>query len=131
MPILDKYCRIAGASIFKDYACTLNQADVEHNKNKFYIIQLIQRATNYYVWARYGRTGEIGANRCETFTQEHEAVKAFCKRYYEKTGNRWGVDPFIKKDKYDEIELEEPEVVVQSKTQSLTKISKLDPRVES
>jgi len=129
MPALDPHCTIPGASVVRDYACTLSQADVEQNKNKFYIIQLLKNGSTYYVWARYGRTGEPkGSIRSETFTQEHEAITVFCKRYYEKTGNRWGVDPFVpKKNKYVEIEMEEPEVVQDTNSSSST--SSLDPRV--
>lgn len=42
------------------YAVTLNQTNVKHNNNKYYIIQLIDTGGSYYVFTRWGRVGEDG-----------------------------------------------------------------------
>ena len=45
------------------YAATLNQTNVQHNNNKFYIIQVLESETNpsnCYFFTRYGRVGVVG-----------------------------------------------------------------------
>lgn len=47
------------------WTVTLNQADLVHNANKYYIIQLLQSDTAqnmFYVWNRWGRVGYSGQN---------------------------------------------------------------------
>ncbi|OMJ74000.1 hypothetical protein SteCoe_23903 [Stentor coeruleus] len=47
------------------WTVTLNQADLGHNANKYYIIQLLQSDASqntYYVWNRWGRVGYSGQN---------------------------------------------------------------------
>lgn len=42
----------------------MNQSNVDHNNNKFYIVQvLLEEASNaFYVWTRWGRVGVPGMN---------------------------------------------------------------------
>ena len=43
------------------YAATLNQSNVVHNNNKFYILQLLEEGTsNYIFFCRWGRVGVVG-----------------------------------------------------------------------
>ena len=46
----------------KIYAATLNQANMDHNNNKFYIVQILVNETTgaMHVWNRWGRVGQPG-----------------------------------------------------------------------
>ena len=49
------------------YSATLNQTNVEHNNNKFYVIQILQSDTNSnncYFLTRWGRVGVAGQKTC-------------------------------------------------------------------
>ncbi len=41
----------------------LNQTNIEHNNNKYYVIQLLKSGKDFYVWNRWGRVGEPGQVR--------------------------------------------------------------------
>lgn len=41
--------------VYEDYDCMLNQTNVGHNNNKFYVIQLIKANNKYCLWNRWGR----------------------------------------------------------------------------
>jgi predicted DNA-binding WGR domain protein len=81
------------------YTCTLNQTSIEDNKNKFYIMQLIQKDTNIIHFIRYGRIGEIGKLSEDIHTENKSAIVAFEKQFKLKTGNNWkDRKNFIKKE---------------------------------
>ncbi len=45
------------------YASTLNQSNVQHNNNKFYILQVLEsenNPNNFYFFTRWGRVGVVG-----------------------------------------------------------------------
>ena len=47
----------------KIYSSTLNQSNVVHNNNKFYILQVVESLSNpkdCYFWSRWGRVGVVG-----------------------------------------------------------------------
>ncbi|KAJ7454394.1 PARP-domain-containing protein [Mycena latifolia] len=73
----------------------LNQTDIieKRNKNKFYIIQLLQSTTNldsYALYTRWGRVGEQGQIRLEdSFKSASAAEKTFNKKFKSKTGVEW------------------------------------------
>lgn len=48
----------------KNYAVTLNFADMVENNNKFYIVQLLlnEKTGSLHVWNRWGRVGVPGQN---------------------------------------------------------------------
>lgn len=81
------------------YTCTLNQTSIEDNKNKFYIMQVIQRDKNYDHFIRYGRIGEPGKSSIDTYADPKGAMIAFEKQFKLKTGNAWkDKDNFVKKE---------------------------------
>ena len=41
--------------VLDDYDCMLNQTNIGHNNNKFYIIQVLLQMGQYYTWTRWGR----------------------------------------------------------------------------
>lgn len=41
--------------VHEDYDCMLNQTNIGHNNNKFYVIQVIQESNQFYSWNRWGR----------------------------------------------------------------------------
>ncbi|XP_065660211.1 protein mono-ADP-ribosyltransferase PARP3 isoform X2 [Hydra vulgaris] len=87
---VDSLCTLSNASVVDDYDCMLNQTNVGHNNNKFYVIQLICSGAGYYVWNRWGRVGEAGANAIKgPFNDQHLAIKEFTKKFKEKTKNNW------------------------------------------
>lgn len=41
--------------VHEDYDCMLNQTNIGHNNNKFYVVQVINVNNSYYTWNRWGR----------------------------------------------------------------------------
>ncbi len=100
--LVDKSFDIKGGSIVGDknnlYTCTLNQTNIEDNKNKFYIIQLIKVGNNYHFFKRFGRTGETGKPSSESYASLSIAILDFEKQFKTKTGNKWSErNNFVKK----------------------------------
>ncbi|XP_060587154.1 protein mono-ADP-ribosyltransferase PARP3-like [Ruditapes philippinarum] len=86
---IDSCCTLGSGEIVDDYDCMLNQTNIGHNNNKFYVIQVIQDGGSYYTWNRWGRVGEKGANSLTGPTDLASAVKAFEKKFKDKTKNNW------------------------------------------
>ncbi|QKF93721.1 polyADP-ribose polymerase with WGR domain [Fadolivirus algeromassiliense] len=114
------------------YACTLNQTDIDANKNKFYIMQLIKNGSNYTLGIRYGRTGEPGKAYTDAHASEADGIAAFQKQFKTKTGNAWGTKNFVKKaNKYFMSEVSyEDELKNIPVTPATIPDSKLDKRVQ-
>ncbi|KER26223.1 LOW QUALITY PROTEIN: hypothetical protein T265_14048 [Opisthorchis viverrini] len=93
------------------YDAMLNQTNVQHNNNKYYVIQLLEddNAPNYSVWFRWGRVGKNGQNKLEKFGGNlQDAMDCFKQKFYDKTLNDWDcVDQFVKVNgKYDIVKLD-------------------------
>ncbi|XP_015273217.1 PREDICTED: poly [ADP-ribose] polymerase 3 [Gekko japonicus] len=82
-------CNTSGAKICEDYDCMLNQTNIGHNNNKFYIIQLIEHNGSYSCWNRWGRVGESGQSKLSSFPSLEAAKKDFEKKFRDKTKNSW------------------------------------------
>lgn len=98
--IIDEHCPIKGELIEhngKVYSCTLNQTDIDANKNKFYIMQLIKNGTDYTLYTRWGRVSEKGRPTTDPYSSQPEGITAFEKQFRTKTGNVWGTNNFVKK----------------------------------
>ena len=99
--IIDEYCKINGTLLEhndKVYSCILNQTDIDANKNKFYIMQLIKTISNVTLHIRFGRIGTLGCISTKQYSSESEGRLAFEKQFRSKTGNQWSVKDFIKKE---------------------------------
>ena len=70
----------------KYFSCTLNQSNLDHNNNKFYIIQLLQSEidSSYILFTRWGRVGVRGEFKTANCNFEN-GIKLFMKKYKEKT----------------------------------------------
>lgn len=79
------------------YNCNLNQTEIDANKNKFYIMQLIKTGSEYKLCVRYGRLGEPGKALTTAQGSEVAGKAAFEKQFKAKTGNVWGTKDFKKK----------------------------------
>ncbi|CAL8102540.1 unnamed protein product [Calicophoron daubneyi] len=92
---VDKYFSgglISDFQVYEDYDCMLNQTDIEHNNNKYYVIQIVAHkvSPSYHVWTRWGRVGEPGQSQNQgPFNDVKEAVKVFEKKFMDKTKNKW------------------------------------------
>lgn len=97
--LIDPHCPHKGGILYEEnnlvYDCMLNQTDIKDNKNKFYAIQLIKMGTQYIVFIRYGRIGNNGVSKSNSFNSPSQAVTFFEKQFKGKTGNSWG-SAFIK-----------------------------------
>ncbi|XP_070559252.1 protein mono-ADP-ribosyltransferase PARP3-like [Ptychodera flava] len=89
---VDQYCSLKNsAQVFEDYDCMLNQTNIGHNNNKYYVIQLLKYGAIYYVWNRWGRVGEPGQNALKgPFSDIKSAQSEFEKKFKDKTRNAWG-----------------------------------------
>ncbi|XP_064160013.1 protein mono-ADP-ribosyltransferase PARP3 isoform X1 [Anguilla rostrata] len=85
----DVHCGIE-AEVFEDYDCMLNQTNIGHNNNKFYIIQILESGNKFYCWTRWGRVGEVGQNKMSSpYPSSDKAVSDFEKKFKDKTKNNW------------------------------------------
>eukprot|EP01125_Pyxidicula_operculata_P017719 TRINITY_DN623_c0_g1_i1.p1 TRINITY_DN623_c0_g1~~TRINITY_DN623_c0_g1_i1.p1 ORF type:complete len:610 (+),score=201.99 TRINITY_DN623_c0_g1_i1:62-1891(+) len=133
---VDETCDLDGASVYQDWAVTLNQTNIKNNNNKYYIIQLLECGGEYYCFNRWGRVGERGQNTCKGFGSLTAAMKDFEKKFKQKTNNVWADvhadrDSFVP-SKYvlidmdheaDEEEVQELEEAVDSIKKSEAKIN--------
>lgn len=87
--IIDPNCEHRDGTIYQDYDCTLNQTDIKTNKNKFYIMQIIEKNGAGYLFIRYGRVGEQGRLSCAKAGKPEDHVSFFIKQFKSKTGNMW------------------------------------------
>ncbi|XP_071781970.1 protein mono-ADP-ribosyltransferase PARP3 [Centroberyx gerrardi] len=86
---VDEHCSQSG-EVYEDYDCMLNQTNIGHNNNKFYVIQVIKDKKHYYCWNRWGRVGEVGQSKLSaSFDKPENAVKDFEKKFKDKTKNNW------------------------------------------
>ncbi|KAJ8361169.1 hypothetical protein SKAU_G00176940 [Synaphobranchus kaupii] len=85
----DVHCGIE-AEVFDDYDCMLNQTNIGHNNNKFYMIQALKSKKSYYCWTRWGRVGEVGQSKLSSsYSSSDKAVSEFEKKFKDKTKNSW------------------------------------------
>ncbi|XP_043933407.1 protein mono-ADP-ribosyltransferase PARP3 [Protopterus annectens] len=121
---IDSACSLSNqtsAQVYEDFDCMLNQTNIGHNNNKFYIIQLIDFSGQYYCWNRWGRVGEVGQSKLTPATNLDAAKKDFEKKFKDKTKNDWSKrDNFVPHPgKYTMIEVQhgdENEVSVKTDT---------------
>ncbi|XP_037787303.1 protein mono-ADP-ribosyltransferase PARP3-like [Penaeus monodon] len=78
-----------GATVHEEYACMLNQTNIGQNNNKFYVIQVAKDKKNFLCFTRWGRVGEEGQWNIDTMTKVEDAIKAFEKKFKDKTKNNW------------------------------------------
>ncbi|CAE8592563.1 unnamed protein product, partial [Polarella glacialis] len=75
--------------VYDDLAVKLNQTNIGHNNNKFYIIQVLTRSGKFFAWNRWGRVGEPGDTKLKAFPKAESAIQDFRSKFREKTGNSW------------------------------------------
>ncbi|XP_076059725.1 protein mono-ADP-ribosyltransferase PARP3-like [Oratosquilla oratoria] len=126
--------------VHEDFACMLNQTNIGHNNNKFYIIQVAKADKNYVCFTKWGRVGEPGQHAVQDGPTVDKAIGAFKKKFKDKTKNDWDKrDNFeAKPGKYTLIEIDEDveynddvdgQVKIETK-EGPVKPSKLDPRTQ-
>ncbi|GLD64430.1 poly [ADP-ribose] [Lates japonicus] len=87
---VDEHCSLSGSGeVHEDYDCMLNQTNIGHNNNKFYVIQVIKANKKYYSWNRWGRVGEVGQSKLNPCNKVEDAIKDFEKKFKDKTKNNW------------------------------------------
>uniref|UniRef100_A0A665VVS9 Poly [ADP-ribose] polymerase n=1 Tax=Echeneis naucrates TaxID=173247 RepID=A0A665VVS9_ECHNA len=87
---VDEHCSLSSsAEVYEDYDCMLNQTNIGHNNNKFYVIQVLKDKNKYYSWNRWGRVGEVGQSKLNPFDKPENAIKDFEKKFKDKTKNSW------------------------------------------
>ncbi|KAM3866166.1 poly [ADP-ribose] polymerase 2 [Diretmus argenteus] len=123
------------------YDVMLNQTNLQHNNNKYYVIQLLEddRSKAYSVWMRWGRVGKRGQNSLAACGGDLlKAKDIFKKKFAEKTKNEWEHRANFEKvaGKYDMVFVDysteaKKENQTQVDTVSKKKISKLDVKIRS
>ena len=48
-------CDFCVLQLVDDFDCMLNQTNIGHNNNKYYVIQVLQQGAQFYAWNRWGR----------------------------------------------------------------------------
>lgn len=127
--LIDKYCRYQNGEIYNDYSCTLNQTVISHNKNKFYIMQIINLNNELIHYIRYGRIGEMGKISYRTFYSKQSAINSFEKQFRLKTKNNWANRyNFIKVD--NKYYLTDASITSVGNTEQIDIKSKLQDRIQ-
>ena len=106
---VDEHCPLGKtAKVVEDWDAMLNQTNIGHNNNKFYVIQLLQAGGKYHCWTRWGRVGEVGQSALLGDGSLPGAKKAFESKFRDKTSNAWADrKKFVAKaGKYTLIEIE-------------------------
>src|SRR3989442_1391404 len=90
--MIDEYCDVRGGTIVTDtvsggeYACTLNQTELDANANKFYIMQVVKDSGGKcYLFTRYGRIGLKGRAASKACASQTSAISEFTKQFTAKT----------------------------------------------
>ncbi|XP_029991389.1 protein mono-ADP-ribosyltransferase PARP3-like [Sphaeramia orbicularis] len=87
---VDEHASLGGSGeVYEDYDCMLNQTNIGHNNNKFYVIQVLKDGNQFYAWNRWGRVGEVGQSKLSPFPNPESAIKDFEKKFKDKTKNNW------------------------------------------
>ncbi|EDQ90293.1 uncharacterized protein MONBRDRAFT_16448 [Monosiga brevicollis MX1] len=141
---VDAACHLSGAKVYSDatetFDCMLNQTNVGHNNNKFYIIQVVQSGGKYYCWTHWGRVGENGQNAAlGPFASPDGAISEFKKKFKAKAANNWEDRQNFKPKagKYTLIDMAEdddeevPDTVRRGQTTVKYRPSKLDTKTQS
>lgn len=133
--IIDEHCPVKGELVEYNgnvYSCNLNQTDIESNKNKFYIMQLVKNGNSYTLFTRWGRLGEPGKPVTDTYSDEASGRTAFEKQFRAKTGNVWGKEFVKKPNKYFMSDVSYADELSKVDIPKQVKIpdSKLDKRVQ-
>ncbi|KAM1257369.1 hypothetical protein ACFX15_030724 [Malus domestica] len=73
------------------YDAMLNQTNVGHNNNKFYLIQVLESDVggSFMIYYRWGRVGVKGQNKLAPHASRESAINEFKQKFYDKTGNDW------------------------------------------
>ena len=122
------------------YDCMLNQTEIAHNNNKFYVIQVLESDSGgkLWCWNRWGRVGATGQNSLTPAANKQAAISMFQAKFKEKTKNNWTDRKNFKKypGKYELVEIdygageEEEEVKPKARTTGPIPESKLHKRVQ-
>ncbi|XP_071232772.1 protein mono-ADP-ribosyltransferase PARP3-like [Salvelinus alpinus] len=108
----DEQCLLSeqhSGEVYEDYDCMLNQTNIEKNRNKFYVIQVLNKGACYYCLTKWGRVGETGQSKLsDPYVSPDKAIKDFEKMFKEKTENSWKErDNFVSRPgKYTLIEVD-------------------------
>ncbi|KAL3315024.1 Poly [ADP-ribose] polymerase 2 [Cichlidogyrus casuarinus] len=143
--LVDSFChaKIGKANVYVDgdvvYDVMLNQTNIGHNNNKYYLIQLLQDhvGNGFSVWFRWGRVGAPGQNKLETYSDVNMAKSSFMSKFKDKTKNDWNNrNSFVKvPGKYDLVEIdvdeEEEEEATDTRPKKVDDVpSKLEEQVK-
>ncbi|KAK0279647.1 hypothetical protein LTR35_008370, partial [Friedmanniomyces endolithicus] len=115
VPLDEGFPAAAGSKVFVDedgtiYDASMNQSQVAKNNNKFYRLQLLKGSKEHHVHTRWGRVGEFGQVKTMGFSDLHDALKEFNKKFKDKSGLTWddraeqpkkGIYTFLEKN-YDD-----------------------------
>lgn len=109
----DRYVPRAGLVVHGNYSAMMNQTNIAANANKFYLVQVLTdpKTRTYFVYKRYGRTGEKGIVNLQAMSNEACAVGEFKAVFQSKTGNQWGGAFVAKPNKYVLMHIEAPQIV--------------------
>ncbi|KAH9281681.1 Poly [ADP-ribose] polymerase 2 [Echinococcus granulosus] len=100
------------------YNFMLNQTNVQHNNNKYYLGQVLEDDIGgaCAVWFRWGRVGKTAQTSLQPYASKANAISVFEKKFRCKTGNCWkdranftkmsGLYDLIEQD-FGEVEAEE------------------------
>ena len=70
------------------YAATLNQTNVQHNNNKFYILQILESESNpnnCYFFTRWGRVGVVGQKAESPAWSRDQCIREYNSKLHAKT----------------------------------------------
>uniref|UniRef100_A0A1I8F0W9 Poly [ADP-ribose] polymerase n=1 Tax=Wuchereria bancrofti TaxID=6293 RepID=A0A1I8F0W9_WUCBA len=117
------------------YDALLNQTSAQRNKNKFFIIQLLESdiEKRYWVWFRWGRVGYKGQtslNPCGVNLTL--AKKLFCDKFKNKTTNEWAERANFDKvvGKYDYLPADYSKVIEEKMNENESEEKKVESKLD-
>jgi len=124
----------ADVEVVEGWSCMLNQANIAANNNKFFILQLLKSPAGFALFKRWGRVGQPGMNQLLNWGPREAAEQKFKQKFFDKTANLWGADPFVPQPhKYTVIHLseeEEEETKMRRVEEVASKVAALDGAAE-
>ncbi|GMH37477.1 hypothetical protein BSKO_05350 [Bryopsis sp. KO-2023] len=125
---VDAMCPYQG-KIVDDYDVMLNQTNIGNNNNKFYVLQLVVWAGDYYLFTKWGRVGEPGQFQCKGPWNRKTAADRFEKQFRSKTNNLWedriDFQPYT--GKYEIVEMDQEDGNAAAKATNNIILKKYEP----
>eukprot|EP00656_Telonema_subtile_P057171 TRINITY_DN9343_c0_g1_i1.p1 TRINITY_DN9343_c0_g1~~TRINITY_DN9343_c0_g1_i1.p1 ORF type:complete len:298 (+),score=93.88 TRINITY_DN9343_c0_g1_i1:59-952(+) len=78
-----------GVAVLPTFTTSLKYIDLAQNSDKYYVIQVLYKDDDTWLYTRWGRSGSKGEQSVESMDRE-DAIAGFKDKFEDKTGSKWG-----------------------------------------